>query len=335
MLQLISRFITISTIIAAFLTPPTANAQTDTTLVVSEEIITDFRTVVARLESSDTLTARSRLPGVITRLNIDEGSVVKKGQVLATVLDESLNPQIAALDANIAGIEGQLTQLRQDFKRAQKLQKKGFYSTAKLDAARTAVTVTEKQLASVKAQRATLTSRRSKGKILAPTNARVTKVSVVKGSIVLPGEIIAHLATLEGVVRLSLPERHASQIKQGESLQLLQPSRGNDIKYATISKIYPELSQGSVIADAIVQGGLEALVGERIDVLVPVGQRRALRIPKVYITTRYGIDFIRVHVGERRIDAPVTLANPKADSEGFVEVLAGLHSGDVIELPEG
>ncbi len=85
------------------------------------------------------------------------------------------------------------------------------------------------------------------------------------------------------------------------------------------------------MADAVVDGGLSALVGERVDVLVPVGDRRALRIPKTYITTRYGIDFVKVHVGEHIIDAPVTLSNPKADAQGYVEVLSGLHAGDVIE----
>lgn len=75
------------------------------------------------------------------------------------------------------------------------------------------------------------------------------------------------------------------------------------------------------------------MVGERVDVLAPVGERFALRIPKLFVTTRYGIDFVKVHVGEYIIDAPITLANPNADADGFVEVLAGLHDGDTIEIP--
>ena len=158
---------------------------------------------------------------------------------------------------------------------------------------------------------------------------------VVQGSIVSPGEVIAKLATIEGVVRLSLPERHAGQIEQGQTIELRLPARGGEQKQAVITKIYPVLRGGAVIADAVVDGGLSALVGERIDVLVRIGERSALRIPKTYIATRYGIDFVKVHVGEHIIDAPVTLANPVADADGYVEILAGLHAGDEIELPLG
>jgi len=306
-------------------------AQTPTRLTVHEQVITDYRPVVARLESSDTATARARLSGVVTRLNIDEGSIVKKGQTLAIVRDETINPQIAALDAKIAGIENQLSQYQTELGRAEKLLVSGHVTPARRDQALTAVNVTQKELTATKAQRSALTATRTKGVITAPSDARVIEVSVVKGSIVSPGEVIAKLATLDGVVRLSLPERHAGQIQEGETLQLRLPARSGETKQAIITKIYPELRGGAVIADAVVDGGLSALVGERIDVLVPVGERHALRIPKAFITTRYGIDFVKVRVGTHIIDAPVTLSNPKADVQGFVEVLSGLHAGDVIE----
>ena len=323
--------LTLAAILGLSLMPAASYAQTPIELTVREQIITDYRPVVARLESSDTATARARLSGVVTRLNIDEGSIVKKGQTLAIIRDETINPQIAGLDAKIAGIENQLSQFQTELDRAEKLLVSGHVTPARRDQAQTAVNVTQKELAATKAQRSALTATRGKGVITAPSDARVIEVSIVKGSIVSPGEVIAKLATLDGVVRLALPERHAGQIHEGETLQLRLPARGGETKQATITKIYPELRGGAVVADAVVDGGLSALVGERVDVLVPVGDRRALRIPKAYITTRYGIDFVKVHVGEHIIDAPVTLSNPKADAQGYVEVLSGLHAGDVIE----
>lgn len=325
--------LTASAIIALLLPHAIVSAQTGTHLTIVEDIITDYRPVVARLESSDTATARSRLSGIITRLNIDEGSIVKKGQTLAIIRDESIAPQIDALAAKISGIEKQLSLFNTKLANSQKLHAKGFVSPIQLDQARTAVQITEKELKGARAQKATLISRRTMGVIVSPSDARVTEVTVVKGSIVSPGEVIARLATLDGVVRLSLPERHAGQINEGETIQLRLPARGNEQKQATITKIYPELRGGAVIADAVVDGGLSALVGERIDVLVPIGERRALRIPKAFIDTRFGIDFIKVQLGEHIIDAPVILANPIADAGGYVEVLSGLHINDIIIQP--
>ena len=317
-----------------FLTVSPSYAQSPATLKVSKDVITDYRPVVARLESSDTATARARISGIIVRLDIDEGSVVKKGQIIATIRDESLNPGIAALDAKINGIEKQLAQYKTELEQAEKLFARGFVASTKRDQAQTAYDITAKELSGTKSQRNALVAQRGKGVILAPADARVTKVNVVEGSAISPGEVIANMATLDGVVRLSLPERHAGQIKEGEIISLRLPARGGETYQATITKVYPELRGGAVIADAVVDGGLSALVGERVDVLAPVGERFALRIPKSFVTTRYGIDFVKVHVGEHTIDAPVTLANPKADSNGFVEILAGLHDGDIIETPE-
>ena len=130
-----------------------------------------------------------------------------------------------------------------------------------------------------------------------------------------------------------MPERHAGQIHEGETLNLRLPSRNGEVHQASIVKIYPELRNGAVIADAVVEHALSALVGERVDVLAPVGERRALLIPAEYIDTRYGVDFVRIHVGDYVIDAPVALASTQADSGGNVEILSGLRPGDVIEKP--
>ena len=84
----------------------TATAQT---LTIQESIITDFRPVVGRIEASDTAMARSRLQGVITQLSIDEGQTVKAGEVLAFVADDTIAPQINALQSRVDGLTAQMT----------------------------------------------------------------------------------------------------------------------------------------------------------------------------------------------------------------------------------
>ena len=305
------------------------------TFVVEERVVVDYRPVVARVEAGDTATARSRLQGIVSQLSIDEGQVVKKGELVAVVKDDTIGPQISALDARVAGLRSQVAQLQSDLGRAETLFKQGFYAQARLDELKTNLDIAQRTLASVEAERRSLSARQAEGQIRAPADARVTGVNVVKGSIVSPGEVIASFATLDGVIRLSLPERHASQLTEGETVTIRMPTRDGAIGHARIEKIYPELRDGALIADAVMQNGLSALVGERVDVLAAVGERRAIRIPSEYVSTRFGIDFVRVKVGENFIDAPVALADPVADAEGEVEVLTGLKPGDVIELPRG
>jgi RND family efflux transporter MFP subunit len=303
-------------------------------MTVEESVIVDYRPVVARVEAGDTATARSRLQGVVSKLLVDEGSVVKTGDLVALVTDDTLDPQLAALDSRTAGMKAQVKQNEEDIARAEALAAQGFYPRARLESEQTALDVMRRSLASAEAERRALAARKAEGRILAPVDAKVTSVKVVVGSVVSPGEIIASFATLEGIVRLSLPERHAAEMAEGETVALRLPTRGGEVRTATIIKVYPELRDGAMIADATVQGGLEALVGERVDVLAPVGERRAMLVPADFVSTRYGVDFIRVKVGERFVDAPVALSAPLPNDAGQYEVLSGLKSGDQIEKPE-
>jgi len=302
--------------------------------VVEEVTIVDYRPVVARIEAGDTATARSRLQGVVTRLSIDEGDEVKTGDIVAIVTDETLAPQIAAIDSRIEALKSQISQAEDDLQRNEALFQEGFFPKARLDEQRTGLDVLKRNMASAEAERRALSARRNEGQLRAPADARVTGVNVVRGSVVSPGEVIASFATLNGIVRLSLPERHASEIAEGETVTLRLPTRDEAVRTATIIKVYPELRNGAVIADATVQGGLDALVGERVDVLAPVGERRAILVPRDYVSTRYGVDFVRVKVGDRFVDAPVALAAPLADTGDQFEILTGLKPGDQIEKPE-
>lgn len=319
---------------AAFLVMAFAGPAMSQTLTVEETIVTDYRPVIARIEAGDTATARSRLEGVVTRLNLAEGQVVRAGEVVAIVTDETIRPQMSSIESRIAGMKAQIRQAEDDIKRNEALLTQGFYPKARLDEQKTALDVLRRSLASAEAELRALAARESEGRILAPADAYVTDVNVVQGSVVSPGEVLATFSTVNGIVRLALPERHAATLSEGETISLRLPSRSEEIRTATIMRIYPELRQGSVIADATVQGGLTALYGERVDVLAPVGERRAIRIPKAFVSTRFGLDFVRVSVGGRFIDAPVALAGPLLDGRDEYEILSGLRPGDIIQKPE-
>ncbi|WP_300393383.1 efflux RND transporter periplasmic adaptor subunit [Henriciella sp.] len=320
----------LSGLVAAVLISPLATAQT---MTVQEAVITDYRPVVARIEATDSAEATSRLQGVVTRLTVDEGQTVKAGEVIAVVIDEKIAPQISALTSRIEGLTSQIEQQEEDLARAETLLDDGFYPRAQFEREQTALNVLKTNRTAARQERQSVSARRSEGEIRSPADARVTDVLIVEGSVVSPGQVIARLATLGGLVRISLPERHLSFLEEGKQVSLRLPARDNETRTARIEKIYPALRDGAVIADAVVDGGLNALVGERADVLVPVGDRRAIVIPREFVTTRYGVDFVSVRVGERFVEAPVVLAEPLASTTTY-EILSGLRPGDVIAAAE-
>ena len=58
--------------------------------------------------------------------------------------------------------------------------------------------------------------------------------------------------------------------------------------------VYPQIEDGRVVADAVVDGLGDYFVSERIRVWVSGGERTAFIVPASFISTRFGIDYARV-----------------------------------------
>jgi multidrug efflux pump subunit AcrA (membrane-fusion protein) len=87
-----------------------------------------------------------------------------------------------------------------------------------------------------------------------------------------------------------------------------------------------------VQVDATVPGLSSELVGRRVGVTIEVGQRRAMVVPRRFISTRYGIDYVDVVTPDRRISAVAVQTAPTGDP-GNLEILGGVTAGDILFSP--
>lgn len=326
--------------LALVLSPVSSWAQTaaDAPFEVRETFITDQKAVFATVQSVDVTMARARLSGTIGELRVDEGDRVEAGQVLAVVVDDQLAPQIGSLNSQLAAVTAQLEQARADLQRDQRLYERGLVAEARLEAARTQVEVYENQVSSARQQRAVTVQRSREGDVLAPATGVVLSVPVTAGSVVMPGEQIAEIATDLYVLRLSVPERHARFIAEGDPIQLAGAALTEDGLAATgtIRQVYPRIEAGRVTADAVVEGLGDFFVGERVRVLINTDARPGILISSELIETRYGLDYVRVLDAEGRPhDVVVQRGSLRSDAEGEqeVEILSGLKPGDLLVQP--
>ena len=306
------------------------------TFTVEPQKVADEKAVFATVESANIVPARARIGGTVAELSVKEGDEVTQNQVVAIVGDEKLVLQMKSLDAQIAGLEAQLSQAQTDLKRAEDLFSKGTIPRTRLDEARTAFNVaTNAQRAKV-AERSVLEQQLSEGKVLAPTAGRVLKVPVTTGAVILPGEAVASIAEKNFVLRLRVPERHAFYMKAGDTVRIDGQELGTDgAKFGTIKLVYPQIQDGRVTADAKVDGLGDYFVGERIRVWVSAGKRESIVVPASFIITRFGIDYARVRKDGGVIDVPVQRgrAMPRPDMPDALEILSGLKAGDVLVKP--
>jgi len=303
--------------------------------VVKDEKVADMKAIFGQAESRDVAPARTRIGGTIVKRNVDEGAQVKAGDVIAVVADQKLALQAQSLDGQISALESQLDNANVALERARNLLKSGFATRAAFDQAKTNADVLSHQLESMKAQRAVIAQQTHEGEVLAPRDGIVLTIAVVPGAVVQPGETIARVAAGELFLRLALPERHAPLLRVDAPVTVAPRVEGGPTRMGKIVKIYPELDNGRVIADAEVDKLDKYFVGERVRVYASVGEREALLAPRNAVSTRAGVDYVRLAPPKGSSEAPLDVAvvfTETADP-GEVEILSGLRAGDRIVTP--
>lgn len=323
----------LATTIAAFASPVRAAEP----LIVNPVRVDDTKEVLATVESVRTPQARARIGGTVDTLVVSEGDRVKKGDVLATVVDPKLKLQLAAFDARIAALEAKLALTQTDLDRVRQLRASGAAAQSRLDDAETQLIVTQAEIAASRADKASISEQVVEGRVVAPDDGRILKIQAVAGQVIMPGEPVATLATAAYILKLRLPERHARFMHEGD--RVLVAGRGLDVGKTdglgegTIVRVYPELDQGRVVADAEAPGLGDYFVGERIRVLVSTGTRETLVLPEDRIIRREGLTFVKL---AGRGEVPVQTGQRMPDKSGeapWVEILSGLAVGDEVVRP--
>ena len=305
---------------------PSALAQAEFQITVSE--LEDRKAVFGTVQSVDVVAARARIGGTTRGLAVDEGSAVTAGQVIATVEDPKLKLQMAAVDARIRALDAQRKLAQTGLTRVRKLRTSGNISQARLDEAQTNLNVVISNRAALAAERAVLEQRMAEGAVLAPAAGRVLQVHVTEGVVVMPGEPVATIAAERYVLRVELPERHARFIREGD--EVLVGERGlvtgddDNLRAGVITQVYPEISNGRVIADVEVAGLGDYFVGERTRVHVATGKRKTILVPADYLRRRHGVTFANVK------DEGEVMVQPGQRLGDQIEILSGLKPGDIL-----
>jgi RND family efflux transporter MFP subunit len=316
----------------------TATAAGAAEFTVEPVSIPEMKAVFGEVRARTVVPARARIGGTLHSVSVTEGSEVAAGAVIARVVDDKLALQRDAAEANVRQATSSLAKAVADLDRAKQLLAKGVTSQSQLDQATTAHDVATSQLAAAEAALAVVDQQSREGDVLAPAAGRVLTVPVTQGSVVLAGDEIARVASGQYYLRLSLPERHAASIHEGDAVTIggrgLSAGSGEaEALQGRVVKVYPEITDGRVTADVEVAGIGDYFVGERTLVTIPVGRRDALLVPVAALSSRHGVDYVRLADGA---EVAVILGERRdLGGEARIEILTGLRPGDHVLVPDG
>jgi RND family efflux transporter MFP subunit len=292
--------------------------------------IPDLKPVAAVITSRDMAEARARVGGALASLSVKAGDRVRRGQRIGLVRDERIGLQTGALDAQAVAAEAEAVRARADLARVQDLYDHGVYAKARLDQAQAAAQAADGRYKAARAQRDASAESSAQGAILAPSDGLVLRADVPAGSVVSPGQSVATLTSGPLVIRIEAPEADVRGLRVGQAVAVDEIPGGR----GEVVQVYPAVQGGQARADLAAPALKPDFVGQRLTARIAVGQRDALVIPARFVTSRFGVDYVRVKGAQGRFgDAPVQLA--PGPEPGQVEVLSGLAAGDVLAAPRG
>ena len=134
------------------------------------------------------------------------------------------------------------------------------------------------------------------------------------------------------MLRLDLPESLADAVHVGSRIMITQGDLADGSRQGQVTQVYPAIAGGRMQVDATVPGLTTQLVGRRVGVMIEVGRRRAIVVPRRFVSTRYGIDYVDLVTADRRLSTVAVQTAPTGEPDKL-EILSGIAAGDTLFAP--
>jgi RND family efflux transporter MFP subunit len=258
----------------------------------------------------------SRISGYIREMNVREGDLVKAGQILVRVDPVDAKQALIQAKADLADAEA-------DLQRYDELLKDGAVTIQQAAKVKLRYKVAESQVEQARNQL-------SYAEVRSPVAGVVVEKRMSQGDLAAPGVAILTLEDPTSLlVETYVSERFVSRIHEGDRVDiniasLKQSGQGivRQVVQATGPVSHQFLVKTALPAADEVHPGMYAETGFH------VGTRQALLIPRAAVILRSGLH--AVYLLNSESIAQYRLLRLGTEQGGEVEVLAGLHAGDVI-----
>jgi len=226
--------------------------------------------------------------GIVAKVNVDAGTMVRKGQLLATLDDRQITADKEAADAKVRsaaadlkGWEGEVKVLQSDRDRAEKMWEAQLITKQDLEHARFKVEADESEverarenLHNAQATARSVALELGKTRIQAPFNGVVARRYVRAGQQVAIGDRLFWVTAVAPLrVKFTLPERFLGQVKKGDELNVTSAADDQQKHTAKVLQVSPVVdpSSGTIEVLAEVMGAADDLrPGMTANVRVPI-----------------------------------------------------------------
>ena len=302
-----------------------AEADEDEELPVPVEVaevkagaIASYISATANLVAEDQVKVLAEAEGRVERLDVEEGDLVKKGQVLAVLVQDEAKIARSKVQLRASNTNAALLRAQDSFEQ-------GLISSEAFDKLKMDHEIAQQEVAEAE-------WRLAKTVIRAPFTARVTERYITLGQHLRHGDELFTVADYDPLVaRIYLPERDVIELEVGREVRIT-PAAGTELSFTgRIRQIAPvvDTATGTVkVTVEAVQPPNDVRPGAFVSIDI-VRERRtaALLLPRESVIRELRTAHVFVSEEGVAVKKPVTLGIEEGE---LVEVLTGLAAGDSV-----
>jgi multidrug efflux system membrane fusion protein len=155
---------------------------------VIEQPINEWDEFTGRLEAPESVEVRPRVSGYIDKVAFDEGSLVKKGDLLFQIDPRPFQAEVKRLQAQLQQARASQIRAANEARRGERLRQSNAISAELADARASAATEAQAAVAATQAELDNALLNLSFTRITSPINGRVSRAEITEGNLVGAGQ---------------------------------------------------------------------------------------------------------------------------------------------------
>jgi len=300
------------------------------------------------LAPSNSVNVCPELTGKVTKVLVQKGDFVKKGQPLIKLDDEDLKIKYRKALANLEKTRDSVTRAKinydstkKDFERIKTLYEEGAISKQKYENYLTQlelakITYESAESSGLDAAEASIESIKlqlSKTTIKSPINGVVVSVNVENGEMVSPGRPIVTVTSVDSIIfKSNVIEKYLNYLEVGQKAVVYSesvPGKTFEGKLSFISPVSTTTGQQFPIEITIVNSKGELKGGMTGCAKLRIKSSNSIVVPRDAILEREGLYYIFKVIDNKAIKKKVKLG---IENEKYVSILEGVNEGDKIMI---
>ncbi len=209
------------------------------------------KTLLGQIVAKHQAALAARITSHILAVNVREGAMVNKGDILIQLDDRSEKDRVAATRADLAAARTQLATQEAIFVRDRKLFAAQAISRETLDKSRSSRDAARARATALKKSLDTAITNLSYTRITAPVSGVITSRLVDPGDLATPGKPLLKLEEPQAgyYVQVNIPQADFSRVHQGDKAEIIPDRFGTNTRppvTARISRIHPAVTVGTL-----------------------------------------------------------------------------------------